>query len=129
MSSATPAEFEVESILSHRVRLGKTSYLVKWAGFPDSENTWEPAENLSKTTIDEYTATLDASGKPPKRPNATETKEVASRIESINSATLSDGGVKFNVRMGDGQRKVFSRKDLREQSPELLIRFIEELVK
>ena len=29
-----------------RVRHGKVEYLIKWEGYPDSENTWEPQANL-----------------------------------------------------------------------------------
>lgn len=33
----------------------QTFYLVKWHGFPASENSWEPAENiLDRTAIREY---------------------------------------------------------------------------
>ena len=39
-------EYEVEAIISHR-RSGKgQAYLVKWKGYPTSENTWEPERNL-----------------------------------------------------------------------------------
>ena len=37
-------EFQVEKIIAYRSRDKK--YLIKWQGFPDSENTWEPEENL-----------------------------------------------------------------------------------
>ena len=40
-------EFEVERILDKRFHRGKTQYLVKWVGYPDSDNTWEPASHLS----------------------------------------------------------------------------------
>jgi len=39
-------EYSVEKILDKRVKGGKTEYLIKWEGYPDSENTWEPEDNL-----------------------------------------------------------------------------------
>ncbi|ELA41821.1 uncharacterized protein VICG_01173 [Vittaforma corneae ATCC 50505] len=38
--------FDVERILDDRVVKGKKQYLIKWIGYPDSENTWEYEENL-----------------------------------------------------------------------------------
>jgi hypothetical protein len=42
-------EYEVDAILTHRVRRGKVLYLVKWKGYDDTENTWEPVESLENT--------------------------------------------------------------------------------
>jgi len=39
-------EYSVEKILDKRMKGGKVEYLIKWEGYPDSENTWEPQENL-----------------------------------------------------------------------------------
>ncbi|CAG2117130.1 unnamed protein product [Medioppia subpectinata] len=55
---ATPAEttaeapeepmdqFTVEAIVGKRKRAGRVEYCVKWLGFSDDENTWEPIDNL-----------------------------------------------------------------------------------
>ena len=40
-------EYEVEAILDRRTRRRRLEYLIKWLSYPDSENTWEPAANLS----------------------------------------------------------------------------------
>jgi hypothetical protein len=39
-------EYEVEDILDMRKHYGKVQYLVKWTGYPDSENSWEHESDL-----------------------------------------------------------------------------------
>jgi hypothetical protein len=49
-------EWEVEEVLAKRKRYGKIQYLVKRLGYPNSENTWEPIENLGNvgTKVQEF---------------------------------------------------------------------------
>ena len=37
--------YVVEKIIKMKKTQGKNYYLVKWAGYPSSDNTWEPEEN------------------------------------------------------------------------------------
>ena len=39
-------EFLVEKILAERTRKGHNQVLIKWKGYSDSFNSWEPASNL-----------------------------------------------------------------------------------
>nr|CAB98199.1 putative heterochromatin protein [Scoliopteryx libatrix] len=39
-------EFIIEKILDFKFQEGKEYFHIKWKGWPDSENTWEPIENL-----------------------------------------------------------------------------------
>src|SRR6266436_3986086 len=41
-------EYEVEQIKNHRRhgRARRLQYLVKWKGYPESDNTWEPADQV-----------------------------------------------------------------------------------
>lgn len=41
-----PKQYEVEKILDSRELGEETEYFVKWKGFPESENTWEPEGNF-----------------------------------------------------------------------------------
>lgn len=38
--------FQAEKILKKRIRNGNPQYLVKWAGYPLKDATWEPPENI-----------------------------------------------------------------------------------
>lgn len=42
--------YELEAIRKKRVLKGRVQYLIKWRGWPESTNTWEPPENLSYCT-------------------------------------------------------------------------------
>ncbi|KAK7284069.1 hypothetical protein RJT34_18806 [Clitoria ternatea] len=39
--------YEVEAIRRKRVRKGQLQYFIKWRGWPETANTWEPPENLA----------------------------------------------------------------------------------
>ena len=49
-------EFEVEAILAHRGQGARRRYLIKWKGYPTSDNTWEPERNLThaQETLESY---------------------------------------------------------------------------
>ena len=39
--------FEIESIITRKIRGNKKYYLIKWKGYPISDCTWEPLSHLS----------------------------------------------------------------------------------
>ena len=43
-------EFEVDEVLDSRIYRGVLQYLVSWKGYDASENSWEPADNLSRVS-------------------------------------------------------------------------------
>lgn len=49
--------YEVERIVDKRKYKGKVEYLIKWKGYSNEENTWEPIANLQcQELINEYNA-------------------------------------------------------------------------
>jgi len=72
-------EFVVEKILNHRInKKGKKEYFMKWKGFTDADNTWEPAANLNcKELVEAYESNREPDKKEKK------TKSVKANIEKM----------------------------------------------
>ncbi len=47
-------EYYVEKVIKMHLKEGREEFLVKWIGYPFSEATWEPFENLSGQEACEY---------------------------------------------------------------------------
>jgi hypothetical protein len=49
-------EYEVDKILAHNDIKGKRWFLVKWSGYSEEHNTWEPEKNMThcKEILAEY---------------------------------------------------------------------------
>src|SRR5712672_2738952 len=75
-------EFEVETIINHRFfgRRKTLQYLIKWKGYPSSDNTWEPVDNVhAPEIVKQYHQ---------RRPLEDKSKKKPSRVNSISTTSL-----------------------------------------
>jgi len=111
MSSDEGDEYVVENIVNKRVVKGKVQYFVKWEGFPDADNTWEPEENLScPEKVEEYNrVNKDKTGTTPKsaakRPRSKMADNAGGSDNDDSAADSDDDSVKKTKRGRTGPAK------------------------
>lgn len=138
-------EFSVEKVLDKRLgKNGKVEYLLKWRGYGDEDNTWEPKENLDcPELIDAFEmARSKAAKKPEKRkaiggvgePKAKRKEGDRPRgfdrnldPERIIGATDSSGELMFLIKWkGSDEADLVPAREANVKCPQTVIKFYEE---
>nr|CAB3228082.1 chromobox protein homolog 1-like [Phallusia mammillata] len=145
-------EYEVERVVDKKIVKGKIQYLIKWKGFSDSDNTWEPDDNLDcPDLIADFENKASKDKKPKdgakvddKKRKLTEKTESAkkSRIseelrprgfarglnpEKIIGATDSGGQLTFLMKWeGSDEADLVASEEANIKCPQVVIKFYEE---
>ncbi|XP_034047276.1 chromobox protein homolog 1-like [Thalassophryne amazonica] len=145
-------EYVVEKVLDRRVVKGKVEFLLKWKGFSDEDNTWEPEENLDcPDLIAEYMskhrereekkkeskrkASTEASGDSEERGSKRKKEEGEKargfgrglQPERIIGATDSSGELMFLMKWKNSdEADLVPAKEANVKCPQVVISFYEE---
>ncbi|XP_035222283.1 chromobox protein homolog 3-like isoform X2 [Stegodyphus dumicola] len=144
-------EYVVEKILDKRINTAtnKTEYYLKWKGYPEDDNTWEPVENLDcpdmirefeeewkrKKELKEKKRKLngsETSDTPPSKKHSTEEKRPRGfargfEPDRIIGATETNGELLFLIKWKEcDEADLVTAKDANKICPQVVIKFYEE---
>lgn len=125
-------EYVVERIIDKRVRNGNVEYFLSWKGFPPSENSWEPEENLDCPELiqayemQEKRSRDDKKSKRSDRESCGRGFDRGLEPERIIGATNANGELTMLIKWkGCDEADLVPAKVANERCPQLVIKFYE----
>jgi hypothetical protein len=83
--------YDVEKILDRKIENRKKLYLIKWQGYPESSNTWEPLKNLQniKNMVKEFDNEYEKEFFPPNLELSNNTRKKKNKVNSAKNDNKS----------------------------------------
>ncbi|XP_004531153.1 chromobox protein homolog 1 [Ceratitis capitata] len=142
-------EYSVERIEDKRICNGRTEYFLKWKGYPRSENSWEPVENLDcPDLISAFEESLKTKKEGKKRTSSTPVNDTKAKRKAVEEerenrrtmgfdrglepskilgATDSSGELMFLMKWkGSDEADLVPAKQANVKCPQIVIQFYEE---
>uniref|UniRef100_A0A8C5E914 Chromobox protein homolog 3-like n=1 Tax=Gouania willdenowi TaxID=441366 RepID=A0A8C5E914_GOUWI len=142
---AEPEEFVVEKVIDQRLVNGKVEFFLKWKGFTEADNTWEPEENLDCPEL--ISAFLEAQKNIKEKPGGVKRKASTEEPdtdgkkkesekprgfarnldpERIIGATDSSGELMFLMKKDSDEADLVPAREANTRCPQVVISFYEE---
>ncbi|XP_010891350.2 chromobox protein homolog 3a isoform X1 [Esox lucius] len=146
-----PEEYVVEKVMDQRIVNGKVEFFLKWKGFTEADNTWEPEENLDCPEL--ISAFLEAQKSVVEKPDSNKRKSSTDEPETeenkakkkkdvsdkprgfarnlaperIIGATDSSGELMFLMKWKDSdEADLVPAREANTRCPQVVISFYEE---
>ena len=119
--SSGPKEYLIESLL----KKDGNKYLVKWEGYPSSQNTWEPRSSIAKFILDFYEEDPNRFGKaaPAEAESKEDSFEEEYEVEKILKKRHRKGKVEYYVKWKNYEEWTWEPLDNLANIPDMIKKF------
>lgn len=121
-------EWEVEAIVDRRITRGTPQYLIKWKGWPSSENTWEDEENLSGCglLLKDFLMRWGAEKQRIQEENLKTMREMSKPVKVLSHSGTGKN-LRFEVQRKQGDTVIYRFDTAKNKCPKMTIKYLESI--